>query len=160
MTIIEAIICLTVSWPLNFVVGTFFGQEKKHVTMKKTLALLIATGAFMALHAQSREQTRDAVLGRGNNGQYSSYPNNARYNNGWNYEMDRVNRDCDSRINSIRYDRRLNNRQKERLIHQLEIDRQNRLNDINRRYSNDRYERHDNGKHKGWYKGKGNPHRE
>lgn len=46
------------------------------------------------------------------------------------------------------------------MIRELERERQNRINEINRRFNdagrcaddNDYYDRKDNGKHKGWYK--------
>lgn len=145
---------------------------------------MIASVAFVSLHAQSREQTRDVilgnpqnngtygrndrgvVLGRGNNGQYP----NGSYGNNRQYQIDQVNREYDSKINSIRNNRYLNNSEKDRMIRQLEIDRQRQIEQINRQYYNngygrydndndDRDDRRDNGKHKGWYKGKGNPHR-
>lgn len=152
--------------------------------MKKILTLLIAVGAVATLHAQSREETRrvilggskdngtygngnrDVVLGQGNNGQYPNYPNGT-YSNDRQYQIEQVNREYDSKIYSIRNNNYLSNQEKERMIRQLEIDRQRRIDQINRQSSNggynngnynDRYDRKDNGKHKGWYKGKGNPH--
>lgn len=158
--------------------------------MKKILTLLLATGVFATLHAQSREETRrvilgapkdngtyggrdrDVILGGGNNGQYPSYPDSRRTTDNRRYEIDQINREYSAKIQSIRNNRYLSNSEKDRAIRQLEQDRQRRINEINRRYSgsygrnnnnrydryDDRDERHDNGKHKGWYKGKGNPH--
>jgi len=143
--------------------------------MKKILTLLISAGAFVTLHAQSREQTRDIILGGnngtydrnrdvvmgGNNGQYPSYPNDRRYGNDRQYQIDQINRDYYAKIESIRNNRYLSRQERDRAIRQLEYDRQQRIDYITRQYSNynDRYDDHDNGKHKGWYKGKGNPHR-
>jgi len=162
--------------------------------MKKILTLLIAAGAFVTLHAQSREQTRevilgsptnngnyggrdrDVILGGGNNSQYPNYPNNGSYGNNRQYEADQINREYNAKIESIRQNRYLSNQEKARAIRQLEVDRQRRIDDLNRQYnnrsgqySNDRYDRNDrydnnnrydkrdNGKHKGWYKnGKNN----
>lgn len=151
--------------------------------MKKILTLLIAVGAFATLHAQSREETRrvilggskdngsnggrerDVILGGGNNGgQYPTYPNGS-YGSSRQSQIDQVNRDYDAKVYSIRNNPNLSYEEKDRMIRQLERDRQRRIDQINRQnndsYGNydDRQYRKDNGKHKGWYKGKGNPHR-
>jgi len=88
-----------------------------------------------------------------------------------------VNREYDAKIWSIRNNRTLSQQEKDRMIRQLEQDRQRRIQQITRnghyRYQtkgrkdrddddDDRYERNgkgNNGKHLGWEKGKGNPHR-
>lgn len=157
--------------------------------MKKILTLLLAAGAFLTLHAQSREETRRVILGSPkDNGNYgdrdrdvilggnnnSRYPSTNRSYDNRQYQIDQINREYNAKIQSIRNNRYLSSQEKSRAIRQLEQDRQRRINDINRQYStsnrrydNDRYdnrnynrnERHDNGKHKGWYKGKGNPHK-
>ena len=155
--------------------------------MKKILTLLIATAAFVTLHAQSREETRrvilgspnnngtndgrerDVILGGGNNGPYSTYPNDGNYGNDRQYQINQVNREYEAKIQSIRNNRYLSNQEKDRMIRQLEKDRQRSIEQINRQYKgnygrydnnryDDRYDKKDNGKHKGWYKGKGNPH--
>ena len=146
--------------------------------MKKILTLLIAVGAVATLHAQSREETRrvilgggskdngnyggnndrDVVLGRGgsNNGQYPG-----TYSGDRQYQIDQINREYDNKIYSIRNNPNLNNQEKERVIRQLERDRQRRISEVSRNYDdrngnyndNDRNgNRGDNGKHKGWYK--------
>lgn len=150
--------------------------------MKKILTLLIASGTFFTMHAQSREEARrvilgekrdngtyggrndrDVVLGRGgnNNGQYPSGNSTDRQ-----YQIDQINREYDNKIYSIRNNPHLSNAEKERAIRQLENDRQRRINaisrrnnnddrrydDDDRRYDNDRYEKQNNGKHKGWNK--------
>jgi hypothetical protein len=147
--------------------------------MKKILTLLIATGAFASLHAQTREENRrvilgdgngtyggrndrDVVLGRGNNGQYPGTYGSDRQSN-----IDQINREYDNKIYSIRNNSQLSNEEKERTIRQLERDRQRRLAAINRNYNgrydddrNDRYDKRSNGKKKGWEIGRGNPHRD
>jgi hypothetical protein len=123
--------------------------------MKKILTLLIAAGAFASVHAQSREQTRDVILGYpnggyGNHGQYPSYPDNRNYGYDRQYQIDQVNREIDSRINAVQYDRYMSHKDKKREIKALGNERRHRIDEINRYYSN--------GNHKGWYNGKGNPH--
>lgn len=142
--------------------------------MKQILTLLLAASTFGTLHAQSREESRRVILGGGNetsrsgdrdvilgggngNSRYPQSPNGT-YGNDRQYQIDQVNREYDAKIYSIRNNPHLSNQEKERTIRQLERDRQRRVNDISRRsnndrnYEDDRYERRDNGKHKGWYK--------
>lgn len=143
--------------------------------MKKILTLLIAAGAFVTLHAQSREETRgvilgspnengrygsrdrDVILGGGNNSQYpNTYPNNGNYGYDRQYQVDQINREYNVKIESIRNNRYLSYQERDRMIRQLERERQIRIAEINRQYSNARYndrnDKHDNGKHKGWNK--------
>ncbi len=152
--------------------------------MKRILTLLIAVSAFATLHAQSREETRrvilgdrkdnsgrndrDVVLGRGDNGRYPGGYSGERQ-----AQIDQINREYDNKIYSIRNNRHLSYEEKERMIRQLERDRQRRIAEVNRRYNdrngeyddddryarNDRYERNGNGKKRGWEIGRGNPHR-
>jgi hypothetical protein len=110
---------------------------------------------------------RDIILGgdrRVDEERGSRYPNGTREQ-----QVDQVNREYDAKVQSIRNNPYLSSTEKERAIRQLNNDRTRRIKEINdrnndrRRYENrserdndDRYERHDNGKHKGWKKGKGN----
>lgn len=123
----------------------------------------------------SSKRGRDVVLG-GNNGTTDrTYPNPNNYPNGGSRQAqaDQVNREYDAKINSIRNNVYLSQSEKERMIAQLQKDRARRLREINnnsyskgRKYGHDNEEddedddhhegRHDNGKHKGWEKGKGN----
>lgn len=163
--------------------------------MKKLITLLIATGAFAAVHAQTtRDEARrvilgqekkgsssttsrngrDVILGGGNETTYpNSYPNN--YPSGSRQaEIDRVNREYDSKIWSIRNNNTLTPEEKARMIRQLEQDRARKIRQINqsdrggygkkgKKYDDDDYyekrNKKDNGKHLGWEKGKGNPHK-
>lgn len=150
--------------------------------MKKLITLLLAAGAFVTLHAQtSRDEarrvilgqpkntngtyggnSRDVILGPGGNSQ--SYPYGSRE-----AQIDQVNREYDQKIYSIRNNPNLSQAEKDRIIRQLERERQQRINQINNSYSgnnnNDDYYKKNkkykgnNGKHLGWEKGKGNPHR-
>ena len=145
--------------------------------MKRILTLLLVAGVFTAAQAQtSREEARRVILGGGNgsgkgsnenrdvilggggnNDTYPTYPGN--YPSGSRQaEIDRINRDYDNKIQSIRNNQYLSNEEKERSIRQLERDRQARIRQVNGSYDNnrnddDRYQkRKDNGKHKGWNK--------
>jgi hypothetical protein len=164
--------------------------------MKKLLTLLIAVGALVSVQAQtSRDEARrvilgqpkntskntpttsnprDVILGGGSNG--GNYPNTypGNYPSGSRQaQIDQVNREYDSKIQSIRNNPYLTQVEKDRAIRQLENDRSRRIREINGQNGNysrkkgkhhddndDQYEnRHDNGKHLGWEKGKGNPHK-
>lgn len=152
--------------------------------MKKILTLLIAVAAFASVNAQTREENRRVILGGGNdNGTYGGRNDRdvifGGGNNGDTYsgnrqaEIDRINQEYDNKIYSIRNNPNLSNAEKDRVIRQLEKDRQRRINDIDRRYRknrdddrddrydrDERYERKNNGKKKGWELGRGNPHRD
>jgi hypothetical protein len=162
--------------------------------MKKLITLLLATGAFAAVHAQtSKEEARRVILGqeKGNNnstsrngrdvvlggGNETTYPNSypTNYPSGSRQaEVVRVNREYDQKIWSIRNNNRLSSQEKTRIIRQLEQDRAKRIRQVNQRdgygygkkgkkYDDDdygkRYGKSNNGKHLGWEKGKGNPHK-
>jgi hypothetical protein len=152
--------------------------------MKKIITLIIAAGAFMAVQAQttrdearrvvlgqekknsSSNEGRDVILGRGNNGTNhpGSYPNNYPAGSRQS-EIDRVNRSYDAKIWSIRNNNRLSRAEKDRMIRQLEKDRAKRIREINQGRSGygkkgKRYGKNDDrGKHLGWEKGRGNPHK-
>lgn len=122
---------------------------------------MVAVAAFATLHAQSREQSRDVILGGNNdryptypnypNNGYPSYPNNGNYGNNRQYQIDQINRDYYARVQAINNDRYMSRKDKKRAIKELEKDRKYRIEQINRAYDG-RYNHHDNGKHKGWYK--------
>lgn len=140
--------------------------------MKTILTLLMATITFVGINAQSREEARRVILGdrkgnetydrrnddvvwNGNNSRYPTYPNG-------DYESERenriyqINREYNATIYSVRHNRYLSNRDKEHTIRQLEKDRQKKIKKVNSEFdrAHDRYEsnRHDNGKHRGWFK--------
>lgn len=180
----RAAFCFNRTLPKAAVAGIFFrltGQNKN--TMKKILTLLLFAGAVTVANAQnSRDEARrvilgggngsenggngrDVILGGGNNG--NNYPGNyPQGNNNRQYQIDQVNREYDSKIQSIRNNQYLSYDEKDRAIRQLERDRQARLQQIYNNYGNgygngnnncNNNNRHDNGKHKGWYKkGKNN----
>lgn len=166
-----------------------FLNTYKRLTMKKLLSLLVVLSLFTGLRAQtSRDEARRVILGGENtrtdrngkvvydrNGYPTNYPNSSQQ-----AEVDRVNREYDAKINSIRNNRNLSTAEKDRIIRQLEQERRQKINAINNRYGgtygrngrndrNDRYDddynkknkryKKDNGKHLGWEIGKGNPHR-
>ena len=152
--------------------------------MKKLITLLIAAGAFVSVNAQTSKDEarrvilgqekggsstsrndRDIILGGGNETNYpNSYPDN--YPNGSRQaQVDQVNREYDAKIRSIQNNRTLTQDEKDRMIRQLEQDRARRIRQINQNddYAYGKkgkdYEKSNNGKHLGWEKGKGNPHK-
>ncbi|HZH64179.1 MAG TPA: DUF1542 domain-containing protein [Flavisolibacter sp.] len=143
--------------------------------MKKILTILLATGAFVSVQAQSKEEARRVILGGGNgsstdrnhptngdrdvilgggNKNTRSYPTSNPSGNGQS-QSDEVNREYDTKIQSIRNNDYLSYEEKQRAIRQLEKDRQKRLQQINSQYNNNygrNGNRQNNGKHKGWNK--------
>jgi hypothetical protein len=120
------------------------------------------------------KESRDVILGGDNRRiheeQYpGTYPNGSSSRAA---EIERVNREYDSKIQSIRYNNSLSAAEKEKIIRQLESDRRKRINAINKYYNEDgkrnkkydddddnnghRNHKGNNGKHLGWEKGKGN----
>ena len=140
--------------------------------MKKIITLFTAIAAFVAVHAQSSrdearkvilgqeknkgtssQEGRDIILGGGNN--RSNYPES--YPTSRQSQIDQVNREYDAKVWSIRNNRTLSQAEKARMIRQLEEDRARRIREVNQ---NDGYgKKGDKGKHLGWEKGKGNPHK-
>ncbi len=163
--------------------------------MKQIITLLLCAGSFASVHAQtSAEESRDIILGKRTgpgstqndprsrdvvlgrndgrvyreNGARTSYPSSTTQ------QREVVNREFDRKVESIRNNRTLSASEKERTIRQLNKDRAERLQALNGRSSNRRYDDRDrrdwddknynkshkqksnNGNHYGWQKGKGN----
>jgi hypothetical protein len=149
--------------------------------MKKILTLLIAFGTVAAVQAQtSRDEARRVILGQPKSGNYptdsrdvilggGNYPNSSYPNNNYPYgsreaQVEQINRDYNYRIQQVRNNRYISRAERERQIRALEREREMRIRNLNRQNNgnygrNTDYERHDNGKHLGWEKGVGNPHR-
>ena len=172
--------------------------------MKKIATLLITAAAFSSSFAQSNDMEearrivlgerkdsrssspsndpRDVVLGSGDRRVYdrrdNRYPDN--YPSTTRSRTERVNREYDAKIRSIRNNPYLSSAEKERIIRGLNNERARKIREINgydrryedrkykdRRYGDDDdYKKHknkkyksNNGNHYGWQKGKGNPHR-
>lgn len=133
-----------------------------------------------------KEDPRDVVLGRNDRDVYgnnsSRYPQSYPSASSREARINQINYEYDQKIQSIRNNRYLSQNEKERIIRQLNYERNERIRQVNdeyRRYEEDRryndrrrYEdddyyykngkkyKKDNGKHLGWQKGKGNPHRD
>ena len=128
----------------------------------------------------STSNPRDVILGGGNGSSYPNSPNS--YPGGYpsgtrEARINQINREYDAKIQSIRNNPHLSQAEKDRAIRQLESDRARKIREINSQYSTaqnkthkkytKRYhddedysnDRKDNGKHLGWEKGKGNPHK-
>jgi len=153
--------------------------------MKKMITLFFALMAMVAVQAQtSREEARRVILGQPKNGGTTQNPRDVVLGggSGTSYpagsreaEVNEVYREYDGKIQAVRNHPFLSAAAKERRIRELEIERDNRIREINNRYGNDRrydsdgdykYKKNkkgkvkgNNGKHLGWEKGKGNPHK-
>ena len=152
--------------------------------MKKIITLLFMFGAFATSYAQSRtiDKAKDVIKNEPRS--TTSYPNDrkvygesdTRYpsnSTSRQAEIDEINRTYDSKIQAVRVNPLISAAEKERRIRDLEYERAQRIREINNRYygnsnSDGTYSKNknkskayktNNGKHLGWEKGKGNPHR-
>jgi hypothetical protein len=138
--------------------------------MKKIITLLLMIGAFVTSFAQSRtiDKAKEVITKEPRNNPNTRYPSSSTSRQA---EIDEVNRTYDSKIQAVRANPLLSAAEKERRIRDLEYERAQRIREINNRYygnSDGTYSKNknknkayktNNGKHLGWEKGKGNPHR-
>ena len=156
--------------------------------MKKIITLLFAAAAFGTVQAQTtKEEARRVILGgakgetkttetRKDNPRDVVLGGNSGSTSTRQAEIDQVNRDYDAKIASIRNNPTLSAEEKERAIAALERDRARKIRAIRNQdrdddYDDDKKDRKDkknkkykkeksnNGKHLGWEKGVGNPHK-
>ena len=156
---------------------------KKIITLF-TAAMLVAGFAS----AQTGEDAKDVILGKKKRTEQgkedptdvlgkrrSDDDRDARYPSGSREaEIDRINREYDYKIQTIRNNNALSAEEKRRMIDYLNQEREKELKKVrkdDRRYdeedSDDRYKKNkkdkeyktNKGKHKGWEKGNGNKHR-
>ena len=156
--------------------------------MKKMITLFLAAISFVAVQAQtSREEARRVILGQPKSGGTTQKPRDVVLGdrNGTSYpagsrdaEINEIHRDYDAKIQGVRNNPFLSAAEKERRIRELEIERDRKIREINNRYGDRNSGRYDgddykskknknkakkakgnNGKHLGWEKGKGNPHK-
>ena len=154
--------------------------------MKKFITLF--TAAFLVAgfaNAQTGEDARDVILGKKKKteqGQQdprdvlgkrkSDDDRDARYPSGSREaETDRINREYDYKIQTIRNNNALSAEEKRRMIDYLNKEREKELRKVRKddkkyddddrddRTKNDQEFKSNRGKHKGWQKGKGNKHR-
>lgn len=116
-------------------------------------------------------ESKDIILGRDDRRVYDErgnrYPGNRTYDSRQG-RVNEVNREYDRKVQSIRNNPHLSSYEKERIIRGLNYERQKAINDINKdykhqdkgRYAKNKKYKSNPGKHKGWTKGKGNPHRD
>ena len=171
---------LTFHWPLFYAFALSFRlQQTNTYAMKKILTLIIAIGFLGAVQAQtSRDEARRIILGqeKNKNGTVSgksrdiilgdgNRDNRRVYPNSQGSRADKINREYNAKIYSIRNNPNLSGAEKDRIIRQLEQDRNKKLSQVNygrndKKYKNNKKYKSNNGKHKGWSKGKGNKHRD
>jgi Skp family chaperone for outer membrane proteins len=120
--------------------------------MKKMLLLTFSVAILSSAFAQnSRNQSRDIVLGQANSGVYSNRNNDRNYgNNDYSYttrerdaEIARINREFDARINAVRRDRRIRNGEKNHQVSMLENQRRAEIMQLNQRFTPQRSNRYD-----------------
>ena len=147
--------------------------------MKKTITLLFAVGTFASSFAQSRTIDRTKEIITKEPRTTGSYPDDRRVGDETSTryptssttreaEINDINRYYDSKIRTVRANPILSAAEKERRIRELEYERAQKIREINNRYYGNNtssknkkgYGKNNNpGKHLGWEKGKGNPHK-
>jgi hypothetical protein len=110
--------------------------------MKKIFALIIALGTMTTIFAQRgydhRDESRDVILGQPNRG--GVYNNDRGYNSGRydirerDQQIQRIRREYNWRIESVRHDRYLRKAEKRRQIRFLENERDARIREVMNRY--------------------------
>jgi hypothetical protein len=109
----------------------------KIYTMKKVFALVFALGAMTAVFAQRgydrRDESRDVILGQQNRSIYDN-PRNGYSVRERDQQVQRIRREYDWRIESVRRDRYLRNGEKRRQIRFLENERDARISEVMRSY--------------------------
>src|SRR5687767_10323095 len=126
----------------------------KHI-VTLALSFLIVGAAFAQTQAEREEarriilgqqkgstpgskESREVILGGDNRRIYDERYPETNGSSSRAAEIDRVNREYDQKIQSIRYNNSLSTTEKERIIRQLESDRRKRINAINKYYNEDR----------------------
>lgn len=156
---------------LLLLAGAFSGPAFSQTPQEESRRVILGKGGSTTNTGSS--DPRDIILGRDGRNNETGYPNGTREQ-----QVNQVNREYNEKIQSIRNNPTLTAAEKERMIRQLENDRQRKINEINKRYNdgnrnrNDRdrddddddkkdkkYGKNNNGKKLGWEKGVGNPHR-
>lgn len=109
--------------------------------MKKLFVLVLATGAMTSVFAQRgydrKDESRDVILGQQNRSVY----NNNRGNDGYfssrerDDQIERINRNYNWRIQSVRNDRYLRHAEKKREIRFLENERDTKIREVVERYN-------------------------
>lgn len=136
--------------------------------MKKFITLLLGAATFTGAFAQSKttDEARRIILGDNRDvavhrDKKPVYDNREYYPAADKKSVDKINREYDEKIKSIRKNKKLSNAEKDRIIRDLESQRRRAIQDNNRHYDDRKYKnnKHNNGKHIGWEKDKGNPHR-
>lgn len=121
--------------------------------MKKILTLGLALGTATVMFAQggygARNQSRDVILGNGNQTIYrntNSYPANSAMNA---RERDRairdISKDYERQIRDVERNRRMSRYERDRQVRMLEMERDRRIQEINYRYNN-QYDSRRNGR--------------
>ena len=104
--------------------------------MKKVFALVFALGAMTAVFAQRgydhRDESRDVILGQQNRSIYDNPRNNSYGIRERDEQIQRIRRQYDWRIESVRRDRYLRNGERRRQIRFLENERDARIMEVMR----------------------------
>jgi hypothetical protein len=108
--------------------------------MKKVFALVFALGAMTAVFAQRgydrRDESRDVILGQPNRNVYDEHRNDGYYSiRERDAQIQRINREYNLRIESVKHDRYLRKAERKRQIRILENERDARIREVIERYN-------------------------
>lgn len=109
--------------------------------MKRLFALVLALGAMTAVFAQRGydrgNESRDVILGQQNRSVYNNNRSNDRYfsSRERDAQIERIRRNYNWRIQSVRNDRYLRNAEKRREIRFLENERDAKIREVIERYN-------------------------
>lgn len=124
--------------------------------MKKIFTLLLAMGSLSAVFAQSGRDYKDGYPNQDKkmqpsrdydrNSENNAYAYNDRRNNNYAYsrerafQLEKINREYDYRVNSVVCNRRLRPFEKNRILHDLDVERAYRIREVNARFDQRRFD--------------------
>ena len=121
--------------------------------MKKIFTFLLAMGSLTAVVAQSgrdyndNRQYKDKRNNESNDYAYNNKRDNySAYSRERAFQLEKINRDYDYKVNSVIHSRHIRPSEKNRILHNLDRERSVRIREINDRFDHNRFDdRYDRG---------------